>query len=106
MSSTSKKSNDSELWPLTTTNNPPMCTIDEEDVNLNEVEQKSNEKKRQKKRKTMIIDPDLLVNRYRLTQKDHREHINSSDDDDDIEPQSPFSPANNWQNEEEEEEDL
>jgi hypothetical protein len=100
-SSTSKKLNQSELWPLTTINNPPMCTIDEQDMNLSDAEQKSNEKKK----KTINIDSDLLIDRYHLTQKMNRENFDALQysSDDEIQIQSPYSPNNNnWQEEEEE----
>jgi len=101
---TSKKSNQSELWPLTTINNPSICTIDEEDINLSDVEQKSNEKKK----KTINIDSDLLVNRYHLTQKINRENFDALQysSDDEVQIQSPYSPDNNYQEVEEEEEDF
>ena len=49
-----QKSKDSELWPLTTVNNPPQSAIDEgEETEFNDPEKKSNENKinRKKKRK-------------------------------------------------------
>ncbi|CAF4596302.1 unnamed protein product [Rotaria sp. Silwood1] len=98
-SSVSKKLNESELWPLTTTNNPSICTIDDQDMN-------SNDKKRQNKKKRTIIDTDLLIDRYHITQKANRENFDalqySSENED--QPQSPYSPDNIWQKEEEEEE--
>ncbi|CAF3007083.1 unnamed protein product [Rotaria sp. Silwood2] len=104
-----KKSNEPELWPLTTTNNPSIYTIDDQDMDSNDVEQKSNDKKRQKKTKRTIIDTDLLIDRYNLTQKANRENFDtrqySSEDED--QPQSPYSPDNIWQQEEDDEdEDL
>ncbi len=107
-SSTSKKLNESELWPLTTMNNPPLCTIDEQDINSDDVEPKSTDKKRKKKRKTINIDSDVLVDRYHLTQKIYREKFDAlqDSDDDEVQPQSPYSPNNNWQDEDEEEEDF
>jgi hypothetical protein len=113
MSSASKKSNESELWPLTTVNNPPLCAIDEEDGNLSNNEQKANEKKttrRKKKKKKLIrIDSDVLVDRYHSTQKIDRDNVDalqySSEDENQL--QSPYSPNNNnWNDEEEEEEDF
>ncbi len=85
-----------------------MCTIDEEDKNLNDVEQKSNEKKRRKKKKMINIDSDLLVDRYRLTQKINRGNFDALQysSDDEVQPQSPYSPANNWQEDDEEEEEF
>ncbi|CAF4405570.1 unnamed protein product, partial [Rotaria sp. Silwood2] len=108
-SSVRKKSNEPELWPLTTTNNPSIYTIDDQDMDSNDVEQKSNDKKRQKKTKRTIIDTDLLIDRYNLTQKANRENFDtrqySSEDED--QPQSPYSPDNIWQQEEDDEdEDL
>jgi hypothetical protein len=109
MSSASKKSNESELWPLTTVNNPPLCAIDEEDVNLNDDEQKANEKKRKKrKRKKLIhIDSDVLVDRYHSTQKINRDNVDALQysSEDDNQPQSPYSPNNNWNDDEEEQEE-
>ncbi|CAF1144378.1 unnamed protein product [Rotaria sordida] len=106
-SSISKKLNESELWPLTTTNNHPNCRIDDQDMNSSDVEQKSNDKKRQKKNKPTIIDTDLLIDRYHLTEKVNREYFYSSEDED--QPQSPYSPDKIWREEkedDEEEEDL
>ncbi len=106
-SSTSKKLNESELWPLTTMNDSTICIIDDQDMNSSDIEQKWNEKKRQKKNKTINTDSDLLVDRYHLTQKINREKFDdlqySSDDED--QPQSPYSPDNNWQEQEQEEEE-
>ncbi|CAF3987873.1 unnamed protein product [Rotaria sordida] len=102
-----KKLNESELWPLTTTNNHPNCRIDDQDMNSSDVEQKSNDKKRQKKNKPTIIDTDLLIDRYHLTEKVNREYFYSSEDED--QPQSPYSPDKIWREEkedDEEEEDL
>jgi len=89
-------------------NNPPMCTIDEQDINLSDVEEKSNDKKRKKKKKTINIDSDLLIDRYHITQKRNRENVDALQylSDDEVPPQSPYSPDNNWQEEEEEEEDF
>lgn len=108
-SSSSKKLTESELWPLTTMNNPPMCTLNEEDINSNDVEQKSNDKKRTKKvNKTININSDLLIDRYHITQKINRDNFDarqySSDEED--QPQSPYSPDHVDPDEEEEEEDF
>ncbi len=107
-SSSSKKPNESELWPLTTMNNPPICTLDDQDINLNDVEQKSDNKKRKKMNKTININSDVLVDRYHLTQKINRENVDtcsySSDEED--QPQSPYFPDHVGQDEEEEEEDF
>jgi hypothetical protein len=70
-SSSSRKPNESELWPLTTMNE---CTIDDQDMNSSDVEQKTNEKKRRKKNQTINIDSDLLVDRYHSTQKINQEN--------------------------------
>ena len=102
---TRKKSNDDELWPLTTVNNPSLCTIDEEE----DIEQKSNDNKRDKnkKKKRMNIDSDSLVDRYNLTQKLNRnsfdDHLDYSSDEEVEQVRSPYSPDKNWQDEDEQE---
>ncbi|CAF3824985.1 unnamed protein product, partial [Rotaria magnacalcarata] len=57
----SNKRNESELWPLTTTNNPPICAMEEENMNSNDIERKSNDRRQSKKNKITTIDVDLLV---------------------------------------------
>ncbi|CAF3428633.1 unnamed protein product, partial [Rotaria sp. Silwood2] len=76
-SSLSEKSNDSKLWPLTTINNPSICTIDDQDMNSNDIEQKLKEKKRQNKNKRTTIHTDLLIDVYCLTQRADRESFDS-----------------------------
>ncbi|CAF1019746.1 unnamed protein product [Rotaria sordida] len=108
-SSVSKKSNESELWLLTTTNNPPICTIDDQDMKSSDIEEKSKDKNRQNKNKGTIINADLFIDHYHLTQRTDRENFDalqySSEDED--QPQSPYSPDNVWQEEDnDEDEDL
>lgn len=97
----------SELWPLTTVNNPPECTFDDPDANLVEMETKSDE---QQRKQTMNVDSDSLVERYHLTQRVNRDNVDarqySSDEED--RPQSPFSPDRAWQenDDDEDEEDF
>ncbi|CAF0738253.1 unnamed protein product [Rotaria sordida] len=105
----SKKSNESELWLLTTTNNPPICTIDDQDMKSSDIEEKSKDKNRQNKNKGTIINADLFIDHYHLTQRTDRENFDalqySSEDED--QPQSPYSPDNVWQEEDnDEDEDL
>ncbi|CAF4611920.1 unnamed protein product, partial [Rotaria sp. Silwood2] len=76
-SSFSKKSNDSELWPLTTMNNPSICTINDQDMNSNDIEQKLNDKKQQNKNKRTTIHTDLFIDGYCLTQRADRENFDS-----------------------------
>jgi hypothetical protein len=65
-------------------------------------------KRRKKKKKLIHIDSDVLVDRYRSTQKIDRDNVDalqySSEDENQL--QSPYSPNNNWNDEEEEEEDF
>ncbi|CAF1561774.1 unnamed protein product, partial [Rotaria sordida] len=108
-SSVSKKSNESERWLLTTTNNPPICTIDDQDMKSSDIEEKSKDKNRQNKNKGTIINADLFIDHYHLTQRTDRENFDalqySSEDED--QPQSPYSPDNVWQEEDnDEDEDL
>ena len=79
-------------------NNPPLCAIDEEDV------QEEKKDTNGKKKKLTRIDSDLLVDRYHSTQKFNREILlqNISDDD---EPQSSYSPNTNWQEDNDDEDE-
>ncbi|CAF1582072.1 unnamed protein product [Adineta steineri] len=103
----SRKTQKSELWPLTTINDPPICTLDDPDINLNDVEQKSKDKKRRRIDKTINLDSGELIDRYHLTQKSNRDnsdaHQYSSDEED--QPPSPYSPDHVWQDEEDEDEE-
>ncbi|CAF1387732.1 unnamed protein product [Adineta steineri] len=106
-SMSSKKTQKSELWPLTTTNDPPICTLDDPDINVNDIEQKSKDKKRRRLDKTINLDSGELIDRYHLTQKSNRDnsdaHQYSSDEED--QPPSPYSPDHVWQDEEDEDEE-
>ncbi|CAF1033210.1 unnamed protein product [Rotaria magnacalcarata] len=88
------KRNESALWPLTTTNNPPICAIDEENMNSNDIERKSNDRKRSKKNKITTIDVDLLVDRYHLSHDNNKDDFDallySSEDEDQL--QLTYSP--------------
>ncbi len=84
-------------------NNP----LDDQETNFIDIEQKSNHKKQRKTNQTINIDSDLLVDRYHLTQKIHRENLDALQysSDEEGQSQSPYSPDRVWQ-EEDEDEDL
>ena len=82
----------------------PVCTLDDEEITVHDVELKSNKKNR---KKINQMDSDILVDRYHLTQKIRRDNFDtrqySSDEED--QPQSPYSPDHLRQEEEDDDEE-
>ncbi|CAF4441791.1 unnamed protein product, partial [Rotaria sp. Silwood2] len=57
--------------------NTQIGTTDDQDINSSDIEQTSNDKKRQNKNKRMIIETNLSIDRYRLTYKGDRENFDN-----------------------------